>query len=61
MLPGSWVSRTVKVSYVDAFGDAQEASSALLDWCAMGPILNRAGERTVLAWDSLRSVTLVND
>jgi len=27
----------------------------------MGPVLNLAGERTVLAWESLRSVTLIND
>ncbi len=61
MLPPTWVSRSVKVAYVDAYGGGQESTAALLDWCSMGPVLNLAGERTVLAWESLRSVTLIND
>ena len=61
MLPGSWVSRSVKVAYVDAYGGGQETTAALLDWCSMGPVFSLSGEKTVLAWDSLRSVTLIND
>jgi len=61
MLPPTWVSRSVKVAYVDAHGFGQESTAALLDWCAMGPVLNLAGERTVLSWDCLRSLTLIND
>jgi hypothetical protein len=61
MLPPTWVSRSVKVAYVDAHGFGQESTAALLDWCSMGPVLNLAGERTVLSWDCLRAVTLIND
>jgi hypothetical protein len=61
MLPGSWVSRSVRVAYVDAHGGGRETTGALLDWCSMGPVFSLSGEKTVLAWDSLRSVTLIND
>jgi hypothetical protein len=61
MLPSTWLERTVRISYVDAFGSGTESTGALLDWCAVGVILNLAGEKTVVAWDSLRAVTLIND
>ncbi len=61
MLPSTWIERSVRVAYVDAYGFGQESTAALLDWCSMGVVLNLAGERTVLAWDCLRSVTLIND
>jgi len=60
MLPGSWVSRSVRVAYVDAYGSGQETTAALLDWCSMSPVFSLSGKKTLLAWDSLRSLTLIN-
>ena len=61
MLPAMWVSRSVRVAYVDAYGTGQESTAALLDWCSLGPVFNLAGERAVLSWDSVRSIVLIND
>ncbi len=61
MLPSTWIARSVRVSYVDVHGEGMESTGTLLDWCALGVILNLAGQRTVLAWDSLRAVVLIND
>ncbi len=61
MLPGSWVSRSVRVAYVDCHGGGCESTATLLDWCSLGSVLNLAGEKTVLAWESLRSVSLIDD
>ncbi len=61
MLPSTWVERSVRVSYVDAFGEGIETTGTLLDWCALGVIVNLAGEKSVLAWDCLRAVVLIND
>ncbi len=61
MLPSTWIERSVRVSYVDVHGQGVETSGTLLDWCALGLILNLAGEKSVLAWDCLRAVVLIND
>ena len=61
LLPGSWIGRSVRVTYADCYGGGQETSGTLLDWCGTGPVMNLSGERTVLAWDALRTVTLVSD
>ncbi len=61
MLPSTWLERSVRVAYVDVHGQGVETSGTLLDWCALGLILNLAGEKSVLAWDALRAVTLIND
>ena len=59
LLPSTWISRTVKVSYGGSLG--KEAIGTLLDIYPFGPILRLDGETTALAWDSVRSVPLVND
>jgi len=61
MLPSTWLERTVRLEYVDAYGGGQSSTGALLDWCAVGVICNLQGEKTVVAWDALRAVTLIND
>ena len=61
LLPVSWIGRTLGVAYVDCYGDGQEATAALLDTYPFGVIVNLSGERTALAWDALRSVTLISD
>jgi len=61
LLPSTWLERTLRVTYVDCRGAGQESAGALLDIYPFGPVLNLSGEKTALAWDSLRSVTLIND
>ena len=61
MLPSTWIERTVCIEYVDAYGAGQSSSGALLDWCPVGVIVNLSGQKTVVAWDALRCVSLVND
>jgi hypothetical protein len=61
LLPETWLGRSVRVTYLDAFGSGAESTATLLDWCGHGAIMSLSGERTVLAWDALRTVTLTND
>jgi hypothetical protein len=61
LLPSTWLERTLRVSYVDCYGDGQEVSAALLDFYPFGVIVNLSGERTALSWDCLRTVTLTSD
>ncbi len=41
MLPSTWISRTVKIEYVGAAGDARETTATLLDWCPVGILIGR--------------------
>ena len=61
LLPGTWVGRTLKVSYMDADGLGTESTGTLLDLYPFGPVMNLAGERAALSWDCLRTVTLISD
>ena len=61
LLPGTWIGRTLKVSYMDADGLAAESTGTLLDLYPFGPVMNLAGQRAALSWDCLRAVTLIND
>ncbi len=61
LLPSTWLERTLQVSYVDADGMGVETRGTLLDLYPFGPVLSLSGEKIALSWDSLRSVTLVND
>jgi hypothetical protein len=61
LLPSTWLERTVRVEYVDARGDGQEASGVLLDFFPAGPVLNLQGARTLIAWERLAVVELVED
>jgi hypothetical protein len=60
LLPSTWLERTLRVEYVDARGDGQAASGTLLDLYPFGPVLNVGGAKTVLSWDALRVVQLVD-
>ncbi|MDQ3637586.1 MAG: hypothetical protein M3426_06270 [Actinomycetota bacterium] len=61
LLPSTWLQRTLQVSYVGADGAGVETRGTLLDLYPFGPVLSLSGEKTALSWDSLRSVTLIND
>jgi hypothetical protein len=60
LLPSTWERRTLRVEYVDADGCGREITATLLDACAAGPILLVAGARTVIAWDRLALLELVD-
>jgi hypothetical protein len=61
LLPSTWLQRTLKVAYVDAYGGGQETSGTLLDFYPAGPVLNIAGAKTLLSWDRLVLCELVED
>ena len=61
LLPGTWVGRTLKISYMDADGLGTESTGTLLDLYPFGPVMNLAGQRAALSWDCLRTVTLISD
>jgi hypothetical protein len=61
LLPSTWLSRTLKLEYVDGFGGGVETSGVLLDLCPAGPILNIGGAKTMLSWDRLVLCELVED
>ena len=61
LLPSTWLSRTLKLEYVDGFGAGVETSGTLLDLYPAGPILNIGGAKTLLSWDRLVLCELVED
>jgi hypothetical protein len=61
MLPSTWMNRTIRVEYLDAHGSGAQVSGTFLDWCVLGLIMNVSGARTILSWDSVRLVELVED
>jgi hypothetical protein len=61
MLPSTWVQRTLRVAYIDCYGGGQETSGTLLDFFPAGPVLNIRGAKTIISWDRLAMVELVED
>jgi hypothetical protein len=60
MLPSTWLERTVRVSYLDAYG-GQETFGTLVDFFPAGPILSIRGAKTLISWDRLVVAELVED
>jgi hypothetical protein len=61
LLPSTWLNRELRVEYVSASGLAVEASGILLDTYPVGSVLSIGGAKTLLCWDSLRLLELVED
>jgi hypothetical protein len=61
LLPSTWLERTLKLEYVDGFGAGVEASGVLLDFFPAGPVLHIDGVKTLISWDRLVAVQLVED
>ena len=61
MLPSTWLTRTLRCQYIDAFGRGQETSATLLDWCPAGLLVDVAGAKTLLCWERLVLAELVED
>ncbi len=60
LLPSTWLERALKIEYV-VCGELRHATGTLLDLYPAGPVLNVAGARTLIAWDTVAVVELVND
>ncbi len=61
MLPSTWLERTLRVQYTDAYGAGVETSGILLDIFPAGAILSIKGAKTCLSWDRLVLCELVED
>jgi len=61
LLPSTWLSRQVRIEYVDADGKAGRTSGTLLDLCPLGPIVSVYDAKTIFAWDRLVYLELVAD
>jgi len=61
LLPTSWLKRPVKLSYTDATGMSVDTSALLLDWCALGGVFAIGGARTIIPWERLALIELVQD
>ena len=61
MVPSTWLGRSVKLEYTDAHGMGVETSGVLLDWCPVGLVVSLDGAKTLLSFDRLALMALVND
>jgi hypothetical protein len=61
MLPSTWLTRTLKLEYVDGFGAGAEAGGVLLDYFPAGPVLHIDGVKTLISWERLVLAQLVED
>jgi len=61
MVPTTWLSRSVRIEFVGAGGDARETTATLLDWSPVGMLLNIGGGKTLLAWERLVLCELIED
>jgi hypothetical protein len=59
MVPMSWVGETIRLEYADASGKGRETSATLLDWCPVGLLLSMGGGKTLLPWEKVALVELV--
>jgi hypothetical protein len=61
LLPSTWLTRTLKLEYVDSSGVGQATSGTLLDLYPAGPVLNIGGAKTLICWERLVLCELVED
>jgi hypothetical protein len=61
LLPSTWIERTLRIQYIDAFGTGAETSGVLADLYPFGMVVNIKGAKTCLSWDAVRVVELVED
>ena len=61
LLPSTWIERTLRIQYIDAFGTGAETSGVLADLYPFGMVVNIKGAKTALSWDAVRVVELVED
>ncbi len=59
LMPGSWISRSIRAEYRDGDGQGQTMSGKCLDYFPTGLVIGSSGARVLLSWDSLILVELV--
>src|SRR3712207_1723476 len=55
LFPASWLRREARIEY----GDAQSIAGTLLEICRVGLILQTNGRKTLVSWDALQTVELM--
>jgi len=60
LLPSTWQERTLKLEYV-VCGELRTTEATLLDTFPAGPVVLAGGARTLIAWDTIAVLELVND
>jgi hypothetical protein len=58
-MPSTWIGRGLRIEYTDSGGDALATDATLLDVYPFGPVLNIAGARTLLSWNNIALLELV--
>lgn len=62
MVPLSWVGREIGIDFVNGHGnDVTSTRGTLLDWCVLGLVLSIKGTKTLVSFDRLVLLELVND
>ncbi len=61
LLPGTWVGRTLRLEYLDAWGAGATTDATLLELYPFGPVLSIDGAKTALSWDRLVLAELTDD
>ena len=61
MLPSSWTGRALRLEYMNGTGEPHSTTAVLLDIFPFGPVMNIAGAKTLLSWDCLIMLELVED
>jgi hypothetical protein len=60
LLPSTWIGRGVRVEHAVG-GAVRETAGTLADLYPAGPILNVAGSRTMISWETIATVELEAD
>lgn len=55
--PASWLRHRVTVTY----GDGQDLACTLLEYCSVGLIVAANGSKSLISWEALKLVELVED
>jgi hypothetical protein len=55
LFPASWLRHKARVMY----GDDQDLSGVLLEFCSVGLIVQAGGSKRLVSWDALQVVELV--
>jgi hypothetical protein len=60
LLPSTWLQRALRLEYV-VCGELRETTGTLLDVYPAGPVVNAGGARTLIAWETVAVVELIED
>jgi len=59
-LPSTWLRHALRLEYV-VCGELRETTGTLLDLYPAGPVLNAGSVRTLIAWEAVAMIELVED